>query len=424
MGLHPVILFAVQVTISTIVLGFTRPTSYVRLGALPFVLVCVSMLIESCNELKIRSAWAAILSGFAVTFLFQYLDVALLSSWSAESGAPADVPAEQSKSVSAHHVTEHVDPTLQTQAKHNEAIAHSWKSRIVLGASILCSFRFIGTAFEVKNMTRSSSRDSYDKLGTASPLMQLAITTVVCYLLLDFLDFNSDDPMVHTYFSSPNIPFFARAKHISITELAMRISAMVGSGIGTICVHRGVYSFAAFVSVASGLDEPAAWPPLFGSPLEAYSLRRFWSMFWHQNNTRKLSSLSRFAVHEVLGFSERGLTTKYLRVLTTFLASGIMHLLMDLAAGISLQESGAVRFFCTQVVGIAIEDVFLSAYRSRLNTTQQVPFLSERLAGYIWVAAFLTWSSPVYMYPIMERRMTDETSTVVPYSFVQAWSQR
>ncbi|KAK3338685.1 membrane bound O-acyl transferase family-domain-containing protein, partial [Lasiosphaeria hispida] len=31
-------------------------------------------------------------------------------------------------------------------------------------------------------------------------------------------------------------------------------------------------------------DEPHEWPPLFGSLSEAYSLRRFWGVFWHSLN--------------------------------------------------------------------------------------------------------------------------------------------
>ncbi|OTB18159.1 hypothetical protein K445DRAFT_9127 [Daldinia sp. EC12] len=30
------------------------------------------------------------------------------------------------------------------------------------------------------------------------------------------------------------------------------------------------------------VDEPHEWPPLFGSPLKAYTLRRFWGRFWHR----------------------------------------------------------------------------------------------------------------------------------------------
>ncbi|OBT74656.1 hypothetical protein VF21_07014 [Pseudogymnoascus sp. 05NY08] len=28
-------------------------------------------------------------------------------------------------------------------------------------------------------------------------------------------------------------------------------------------------------------DQPSQWPALFGSIAEAYSLRRFWGVFWH-----------------------------------------------------------------------------------------------------------------------------------------------
>ena len=29
-------------------------------------------------------------------------------------------------------------------------------------------------------------------------------------------------------------------------------------------------------------DRPEEWPPLFGSISEAYTLRRFWGVFWHK----------------------------------------------------------------------------------------------------------------------------------------------
>ena len=30
------------------------------------------------------------------------------------------------------------------------------------------------------------------------------------------------------------------------------------------------------------LDTPEEWPPMFGSPLEAYSIRRYWGRFWYR----------------------------------------------------------------------------------------------------------------------------------------------
>ncbi|KAM7189680.1 hypothetical protein V8F33_009928 [Rhypophila sp. PSN 637] len=35
-------------------------------------------------------------------------------------------------------------------------------------------------------------------------------------------------------------------------------------------------------------DQPSEWPPLFGSVADAYSLRRFWGVFWHPLHTATL----------------------------------------------------------------------------------------------------------------------------------------
>ncbi|KAM7208055.1 hypothetical protein V8F20_001601 [Naviculisporaceae sp. PSN 640] len=37
-------------------------------------------------------------------------------------------------------------------------------------------------------------------------------------------------------------------------------------------------------------DQPSEWPPLFGSIVDAYSLRRFWSVFWHRLPTATLDA--------------------------------------------------------------------------------------------------------------------------------------
>lgn len=39
---------------------------------------------------------------------------------------------------------------------------------------------------------------------------------------------------------------------------------------------------AAALSVGVGASRPEDWPPMFGSPTNAYSVRRFWSKTWHQ----------------------------------------------------------------------------------------------------------------------------------------------
>ncbi len=43
-----------------------------------------------------------------------------------------------------------------------------------------------------------------------------------------------------------------------------------------------LYATASILSVAVGLSEPRDWPPLFGSPRGAYTVRNCWGRVWHQ----------------------------------------------------------------------------------------------------------------------------------------------
>lgn len=97
-----------------------------------------------------------------------------------------------------------------------------------------------------------------------------------------------------------------------------------------------------------------------------------------------------------------------------------MHVLIDIAAGISVHSSGAITFFCTQILGIVVEDVVVGVYRhlfSRDNGSRP-PFLAEKLVGYTWVLTFAAWSSPVYLYPMMYRANMGLNDSVVPFSLV------
>jgi len=52
---------------------------------------------------------------------------------------------------------------------------------------------------------------------------------------------------------------------------------VVWSSILTVyCTLSGMYAIASIISVAAGLYEPRDWPHIFGSPLNAYSLRKCW----------------------------------------------------------------------------------------------------------------------------------------------------
>ena len=76
-------------------------------------------------------------------------------------------------------------------------------------------------------------------------------------------------------------------------------------------------------------------------------------------------------------------------------------------------QTGAVRFFCTQAIGIMIEDgvqAFHRHFRGSKISNAKVP-LWHRIVGFIWLIVFLTWSTPAWMFP-MTRNMTREDAFV------------
>jgi hypothetical protein len=124
-------------------------------------------------------------------------------------------------------------------------------------------------------------------------------------------------------------------------------------------------------------------------------------------------------VHQVLGLFRGTTIARYLRILTAFSASGVMHLLIDLCSGISLRNSGAMKTFLAQALGLIMEDIAMNIYQ-RLPKHARLPVYLEKALGVTWVALFLTWSVPAYIYPMMWRSNQGLTDSTIPFSIFGA----
>lgn len=111
---------------------------------------------------------------------------------------------------------------------------------------------------------------------------------------------------------------------------------------------------------------------------------------------------------------------RYTAIFLTFLISGLMHAGSDLAVGISWQRSGSIRFFCTQVVGIMLEDGVQAIYRSTrgMGRTDAHSQLWTRLIGYAWLSAFLVWSTPAFIYPMVYMNTGEAKDAFLPFSVI------
>ena len=141
------------------------------------------------------------------------------------------------------------------------------------------------------------------------------------------------------------------------------------------------------------------------------------SRVWHQNNREKTSVPVRYIVQDIFNLPKESYLGHQLCFFLVFLLSGFLHYTIDLSAGIPWHASGAIRFFCTQALGIWIEEAIRALCVSLYYGVQPLPRWTV-LVGYIWVVLFLSWSWPAYMYPMLYRTREESADSFLPFSVV------
>ncbi|KAJ5387059.1 hypothetical protein N7509_009600 [Penicillium cosmopolitanum] len=210
--------------------------------------------------------------------------------------------------------------------------------------------------------------------------------------------------------------------NISIEQLIERIvsNLMAGFVVSRILIdfHHRVFSV---IAVGIGLDSTSDWPPLFGKATDTYSLRGFWSKFWHQLLQQPLTSISRLITRDVLGLAPNSTLRRYMNICIVFFLSGGLHVVLDIVQGIPSQESGAMLFFALAPLGLMIEDAFKALWRLILHqnkeskTQNDAPLpRSQRILGLAWTMLWLGVTSTWYFYPQMLR---PQNQNLVPFSF-------
>lgn len=144
--------------------------------------------------------------------------------------------------------------------------------------------------------------------------------------------------------------------------------------------------------------------------------------FWHQHFRTTLEGLSGALTHSILQFPKSGLSTRYTKLLLAFIISGCMHVGHDVGGAVEAR-GGAMRFFCTQYVGVVIEDAVQALSRrggpgkggderskGEEGKGNRGQAWWKRWVGRVWVATFLVWSTPTFQYPVLlvKRRTGDE----------------
>ncbi|KAH6618760.1 membrane bound O-acyl transferase family-domain-containing protein [Boeremia exigua] len=110
------------------------------------------------------------------------------------------------------------------------------------------------------------------------------------------------------------------------------------------------------VSVATGLAAPMNCPSMFGDLKGLYSVRRAWSVVWHQGVRRVCSAPGIYLARDVLRLRKGSFTSKYVQLFAGFGVSAVMHGVASMLCHASLNDDQAFEVFLFQAIIIFVED--------------------------------------------------------------------
>ena len=267
--LHPAVVYLFETITVACILGFTTPSSPVRLAALPLLVACVAIVIPTALDRTGRIFWASYFTGSGITCLLQYIETALLSHWSFETRSSSLVPRDLSAKATTNGGTNGKEGNTTSRGIVGD--------RLRFGYRAVFSYRNIGAPDEVKNVPRFSTKDPQYVPSRRRFLLHKLLIILVCYTILDLATSAPQQADVNAInFSARKVPFFRRLGTVSGEDLIVRVATTLGLWVSLYCVIQAGTNFYAFLCVGLGIDERKDWPPSFGSLKEAYSVRRFW----------------------------------------------------------------------------------------------------------------------------------------------------
>jgi hypothetical protein len=217
------------------------------------------------------------------------------------------------------------------------------------------------------------------------------------------------EPDVKTNYAS----FFRRIGDVNANEMWHRLDMVFDWTVATWWLYDQYHSVVAifFVNITR-LDEPDEWRmSVFGSPVEAWTVRRFWGKFWHNFVYSSFSAHARVVTRQWLGMKRGQNSTRLAENTLVFLLSGLGHSLVRWAEQEEYDTDKEIwciaMWYVAQMLPIMIEEFVHHnvLVETRRDLAARYPVLmtyAERTIGYLWVFGWMMWSVPKYTYTRIE----------------------
>jgi hypothetical protein len=160
-----------------------------------------------------------------------------------------------------------------------------------------------------------------------------------------------------------------------------------------LCICGG-HTICALIAVGVFNSPLQSWPPLFGDIRQAYTLRRWYSHFWHKAMRKAFTIHAVVVTERCFGLRKHTVAGRSIIVLLSFLFSGVMHTITGWQTRPCSDHSAPARLYLLFGVFILLEQAVLSAYLM-VHEKIGIPWTKAemvfwRVFGCFWVAFFLT----------------------------------
>ena len=149
------------------------------------------------------------------------------------------------------------------------------------------------------------------------------------------------------------------------------------------------------------LDCPDEWPSLYGNPLNAYSIQRFWGLFSHHIGSPSQAALGRTIARRIFPAGSRA--EKTFVVFFVFLLTGLSHVLVTLRTVPTVNPMSDLEFFMANFAGGLLELLFRRL--SGRNIRKSHVGLGRRILGYLWVFVFFYVIVPPWQWPALKQNV-------------------
>ncbi|KAL4786591.1 membrane bound O-acyl transferase family-domain-containing protein [Aspergillus varians] len=307
---------------------------------------------------------------------------------------------------------------VYTTTKHekkdtNHNTTNPLLTKILFALILPYNYRRINTPWQISRLPRFSSKDPSYIPTKSTFLLRSTIKLLIAASLIQILTLDPSDPHL-----SKALTYLDQSKSVLLFHNATLYSVLLQArftlsfGLVTRAAIVAGYTAGSVFAVLLGSD-PASWPPIAGSLMEAWTLKRLWGQSWHQTLRRPLTSNTIF-LSTTLGLSPTSTAAHWIRVVIAFLGSGTVHALMDMGFGVPFAKSGGVVFYALQILGLVMESSAL-AVADRIGLSSVLGHGVKRGVGYVWVCVFLLWSTPVWINPILISLWGDGTRVMSPW---------